>query len=96
MTALLTLPQAALELFGSVRQARALRTEIEKGRLDASLIAGKLYVTREALEAMVTKCRAGPSRRASICTTANGSSATAPRSAERDAALIKLQLLASS
>lgn len=46
--------------------ARALRTEIAKGRLQPVRIAGKIFLTSEALQSMIDQCRDQPRDRASL------------------------------
>jgi hypothetical protein len=46
----------------------ALRTEIKRGRLTPTIIAGKHYVTNSALGEMLERCRAAPKDQAGKAT----------------------------
>lgn len=65
---LLTLVEAAALLYPrGPLTARSLRTEAANGKLDAERIAGKLFVTPQAIREMRLRCRVQREVRASIC-----------------------------
>jgi hypothetical protein len=79
-----TLKQAAEKFFpNGPLTAGSLRNEIRKGRLQATMPAGKLLVTERALVEMLERCRVNRSRQDSF---SNAPSAVANRcgSSERD------------
>lgn len=72
---LLTLTEAADSL-GSNVKARSLKTEIDRGRLKAIKIGGRLYVTETDLLEMINACREQGSRPACTREAIDGSSST--------------------
>ena len=61
---LMTLADAAAWLDPSGKlSARSLKTESERGRLELIKIAGKHFVTEDALKEMIEKCRGNPKAR---------------------------------
>ena len=67
--ALMTLTDAAAWLDPSGKlSARSLKTESERGRLELIKIAGKHFVTEDALKEMIEKCRGNPKARDSMYT----------------------------
>jgi hypothetical protein len=94
---LLTLDEAAKRLGDKVK-ASSLRTEIRRGRLTHTVVAGKHYVTESDLRNMVTRCRVEPRGPASTCETLAGTmppglSSTEQSNVARDAALKTAQAL---
>ena len=90
---LMTLEDAATSI--GLRGAQ-LRTEIRKGRLTPTVVAGKHYVTESALRDMLDKCRADQKALASTCETPEqpvlrGLSSTAKQNVARDAARLTVQ-----
>jgi len=67
---------------------RSLRTEIERGNLEAIRIANKDFVTQRAIEGMLEKCRVQKSQPGLSCSKGkganNGSSVMAPNLSARD------------
>ncbi|MHC1547800.1 hypothetical protein [Phyllobacterium sp. K27] len=56
----MTLKEACEKIFRGQLTPSALRTEASKGNLEIIQIARKDFVTREAIRAMVEKCRRKP------------------------------------
>jgi hypothetical protein len=80
--------------------ATGLRKEAKRGRLVIERIAGRDYVTLEAIERMRELCRVEPKASASISANAkglpdkeSGSSSTATFKSARDAAMMTAQTL---
>lgn len=77
---------------------RALRTEIAKGRLLPTRIAGKIYLTDSQLQAMIEACRDQPKGQGSTSSATpagagSGSSATPAVKSARAAARATLEAL---
>lgn len=98
---LMTLPQAAVYLFGDKKRVASLRTEIKNGRLDCIEIAKTFYVREEDLNRMLEKCREKSSPQGSnyekkkVVTTRYELSKTGQKPSGQDALKVKLNLLKS-
>lgn len=90
-----TLAEACKLFFGGRLTKSALRTEARKGNLEVLMIAGKAFVTRNAIERMKEKClvRNSPQDSGSDQTREHGSSKTEVGASAQNAARLKLQML---
>lgn len=93
-----TLAEACKLFFGGRLTKSALRTEARKGNLEVLMIAGKAFVTRNAIERMKEKCLVKNSQQGSGSdqTPKHGSSRTEAGASAQNAARLKLQLLKES
>lgn len=92
---MMTLKEASEVLFGTRSKVSALRSQIHKGNLTASLIANTHYVTISALREMQIKCQEKNNHLDSTGTqkTQRGSSETEKFSSEQDLVRNKLNSL---
>lgn len=93
-----TLAEACKLFFGGRLTKSALRTEARKGNLEVLMIAGKAFVTRNAIERMKEKClvKNSPQGSGSDQTREHGSSRTEVGASAQNAARLKLQMLKKS
>lgn len=93
-----TLAEACKLFFGGRLTKSALRTEARKGNLEVLMIAGKAFVTRNAIERMKERCLVKNSLQGSGSdqTPKHGSSKTETGASAQNAARLKLQLLKES
>ena len=93
-----TLAEACKLFFGGRLTKSALRTEARKGNLEVLMIAGKAFVTRNAIERMKEKCLVKNNQQGSGSdqTAKHGSSRMEVGASAQNAARLKLQLLKES